>query len=178
MAGGRRFYIRYAIQRWDDAKWFVGSFIVVLAVLLGYRLAQGRVDYLFLSALCIEVLFLAGVYLFRRLAYLEVLQDRLLVRYGFQRAEIPVAVVTRVRKQPLQAAFQQPERRRYLNRFVRRLLRQPAAFIRIDRREPELLDLIRARLGARMVHGPDLVLPITDLDAFLSMMKVQLRSTE
>jgi hypothetical protein len=178
MSVGRRFYIRYAIQRWDDAKWFVGSFIVVLAVLLAYRLAQGRVDYLFLSVLCIELLFLAGLYVFRRLAYLEVVENRLVIRYGFQHAEVPVAVVTRVRKQPLQAAFQQPDRRRYVNRFVRRLLRQPAAFIRIDRREPELLDVIRAGLGERMVHGPDLVLPITDLDAFLAMMKAQLRSSE
>lgn len=178
MPAARRFYIRYAIQRWDDAKWFVGTFILMLAVLLGYRLVQGRVDYLFLGALALELLFFGWLYAFRRLAYLEVLSDRLLVRYLFQRAEIPIAGVTRVRKQPLQAAFQQPERRRHLNRFVRRLLRQPAAFIRIDRRQPELLELITASLGARMVNGQDLVLPITDLDAFMGLMKAQLRTSE
>lgn len=178
MPAARRFYIRYAIQRWDDAKWFVGTFILMLAVLLGYRMTQGRVDYLFVVALVVELLFLVGLYAFRRMAYLEVLSDRLLVRYLFQRAEIPIALVTRVRKQPLQAAFQQPDRRRYLNRFVRRLLRQPAAFIRIDRREPQLLEVVAASLGARMVNGQDVVLPITDLDTFVGLMKTQLRASE
>ena len=178
MPAARRFYIRYAIQRWDDAKWFVGSFLVVIALLLGYRLAQGRVDYLFLVAFVVELLFFLWLYAFRRMAYLEVMGDRLRVRYLFQHAEIPIALVTRVRKQPLQAAFQQPDRRRYLNRFVRRLLRQPAAFIRIDRREPQLLEVITASLGARLVYGQDVVLPITDLDTFVGLMKTQLRAGE
>jgi hypothetical protein len=81
-----------------------------------------------------------------------------------------------VRRQALEVAFQPAERRRFVNRFVRRLSRQPAAYIRLDRRSPELLAEAERRLGPRLVAGPDIVLPLVDVDEFIAAMKGRLRS--
>ena len=170
-----RFYIRYAIQRWDDAKWFIGSFVVVLLALTVYSIAVHRSALTFLIVLVMEACFLLGLWTFRRMAYLEIGTEGLRVQYLLTRVELPFRAVTRVRKQPLGVAFQPAERRRYVNRFVRRLLRDPAVYIRIDRREVELIQDLERRLGGRMVNGADVILPITDVDAFLAAVKERLR---
>ena len=61
------------------------------------------------------------------------------------------------------------------NRFVRRLSREPAVYIRIDKRQPDLIAQTERRLGQRLVAGPDVVLPITDIDTFIGEMKGRLR---
>ena len=48
-ASAGRFYIRYAIQRWDDAKWFIGSFVVVLLGLTAYSIVVHRSSLTFLA---------------------------------------------------------------------------------------------------------------------------------
>jgi hypothetical protein len=174
-ATGDRFYIRYAIQRWDDAKWFIGSFVGVLLALTIYSIAVHRSSVTYVIVLVIEVLFLLGLWTFRRTSYLEIGDEGLRLRYLLTRLELPFTAVTRVRKQPLGVAFQQADRRRYVNRFVRRLSRDPAAYIRIDRRERELIEEVTRRLGARMVNGADVILPITDVDAFVDAVRGRLR---
>src|SRR5207302_10204747 len=170
-----RFYIRYAIQRWDDAKWFIGSFVVVLLALTAYSIAVHKSSLTFLIVLLMEMVFLLGLWTFRRTAYLEIGEQGLRVRYLLTRLELPFAAVTRVRKQPLGVAFQPADRRRYVNRFVRRLSREPAVYIRIDKRQPDLIAQTERRLGQRLVAGPDVVLPITDIDTFIGEMKGRLR---
>jgi hypothetical protein len=171
-----RFYIRYAIQRWNDAKWFIGSFIVVLLALTIYGIIRRQSIFTFALVLLIEVAFLSGLWAFRRMAYIEVREDGLRLRYLFTQVELPYGAVSRVRKQPLGVAFQPAERRRYVNRFVRRLIRDPAVYIRIDRRQSDQLERLERRLGARMIVGADLVLPITDIDDFMVAVKARLRS--
>ena len=175
-ASAGRFYIRYAIQRWDDAKWFIGSFVVVLLALTAYSIAVHKSSLTFLIVLLMEMVFLLGLWTFRRTAYLEIGEQGLRVRYLLTRLELPFAAVTRVRKQPLGVAFQPADRRRYVNRFVRRLARDPAVYIRLDRRESELIQEVTRHLGARMVNGADVILPITDVDAFLAAVKGRLRA--
>lgn len=170
-----RFYIRYAIQRWDDAKWFIGSFVVVLLGLTVYSILAHRSSLTYVIVLFMEAVFLLGLWTFRRTSYLEIGDEGLRVRYLLTRLELPFTAVTRVRKQPLGVAFQPAERRRYVNRFVRRLSRDPAVYIRLDRRESELIEEVTRRLGARMVNGADLILPITDVDDFLSAVRGRLR---
>ena len=170
-----RFYIRYAIQRWDDAKWFIGSFVIVLLGLTVYSILVHRSSLTYVIVLFMEVVFLLGLWTFRRTSYLEIGDEGLRVRYLLTRLELPFTAVTRVRKQPLGVAFQPAERRRYVNRFVRRLSRDPAVYIRLDRRESELIEEVTRRLGARMVNGADLILPLTDLDAFLDAVRGRLR---
>lgn len=171
-----RFPIRYAVQRWDDIKWFYGALLVViLAVMATSGGGQRMVSYV---PVLILVLALLGVFYFgRRFSYVELGQDELLIRSGLRRISIPYGAISRVRKQALEVAFQPAERRRYANRFVRRLARQPAVYIRIDRRESDLRATAERTLGYRIVAGPDVVLPITGVDEFVGEMKNRLKSS-
>lgn len=172
----RRFLIRYSIQRWEDGKWFYGIFLVVLVGLIAIKLVLRQpVTFLWWYVLAIDVVLLASLYLFRLTSYLETGPDGLRIRYVFRHAWLPYEALTKVRKQSLDVAFQPADRRRYVNRFVRRLGREPAVYIRIDKRQPELIAQTERRLGQRMVVGPDVVLPITDIDTFIGEMKGRLR---
>ena len=171
----RRFYIRYPMLQWNDIKWFYGILLVAVVAIMVFN-AFRRVDNTsFLPILVLDVLILAFFYVFRRLAYLEISESLLKIRYLARRLDLPYQALSRVRKQPLQVAFQAADRRRYVNRFVRRLSRDPAAYIRIDRRQPEMIEQARKRLGERFVFGVDLVVPITELEEFLEEMRGRLR---
>jgi hypothetical protein len=173
----QRHEIRYATLRWNDVKWFNGIFAVVLAGLLAYNLLSHKpVDQLII-VLPVPVAFLAATYLNRLNSYLVITPTGVRIRYRLASFEIPYSAIVRVRKQPLAAAFQAAERRRYLNRFVRRLLRDPAVYIRIDSRQSDLLAQAERQLGPRLVLGSDIVVPISDTDSFVSEMKSRLRST-
>ena len=80
-----------------------------------------------------------------------------------------------MRRQPLEVAFQPAERRRFVNRFVRRLAKEPAAYIRLDRRQRDLVEHTERQLGPRLVAGADVVVPIVDVDDFVAEMKGRLR---
>jgi hypothetical protein len=171
----KRFYIRYGIQRWDDGKWFLGSFVLLLVVLIAFDYSRGLPVVTFVVVLVMEVIFLAALFILRWTSYLQLTPDRLRIRYLLTRIDLPYTAVARVRKQPLEVAFQPADRRRYRNRFVRRLAREPAVYVRIDRRESELLARLERRLGRRVVTGADIVLPITDVEEFVTAMKSRLR---
>jgi hypothetical protein len=173
----QRYEIRYATLRWNDVKWFNGIFAVVLAGLLAYNYFSHKpVDQLII-VLPVPVAFLAATYLNRLNSYLVITPTGVRIRYRLASFEIPYSSIVRVRKQPLGTAFQSAERRKYLNRFVRRLLREPAVYIRIDPRKSDVLADAERRLGPRMVMDADLVFPITDPDSFVSETKSRLRSS-
>jgi hypothetical protein len=172
---GRRFLIRYSIQRWDDGKWFYGSLLVVFSALTIFNLVEKRSIVSYVPVLVLDALIVAALYLMRRVSYVEVGQDGLIIRYVFHRISLPYTALSKVRRQALEVAFQPAERRRLVNRFVRRLSKQPAAYIRLDRRNPDLLAEAERRLGARMVAGLDIVIPLVDVDQFVAAMKGRLR---
>jgi hypothetical protein len=174
-AAGRRFLIRYSIQRWEDGKWFYGSLFVVFTALALFNLVEKRSIVSYVPVLVLDGIILVALYLMRRISYVEVGQDGLVIRYVFHRISLPYSALSKVRRQALEVAFQPAERRRFVNRFVRRLSKQPAAYIRLDRRNPELLAEAERRLGARMVAGPDIVVPLVDVDQFVAAMKGRLR---
>ena len=174
-APGRRLPIRYSIQRWEDGKWFYGSLFVVFTALALFNLAEKRSIVSYVPVLVLDGIILVALYLMRRVSYVEVGQDGIIIRYVFHRISLPYTALSKVRRQALEVAFQPAERRRFVNRFVRRLSKQPAAYIRLDRRNPELLAEAERRLGARMVAGPDIVLPLVDVDQFVAAIKGRLR---
>lgn len=174
-AAGRRFLIRYSIQRWDDGKWFYGSLFVVFGALALFNLFEKRSIVSYVPVIVLDGIIVAALYLMRRVSYVEVGQDGLIIRYVFHRISLPYTALSKVRRQALEVAFQPAERRRLVNRFVRRLSKQPAAYIRLDRRNPELLAEAERRLGPRLVAGPDIVLPLIDVDEFIADMKGRLR---
>jgi hypothetical protein len=174
-APGRRFLIRYSIQRWEDGKWFYGSLFVVFAALALFNLVEKRSIVSYVPVLVLDGIILVALYLMRRVSYVEVGQDGIIIRYVFHRISLPYTALSKVRRQALEVAFQPAERRRLVNRFVRRLSKQPAAYIRLDRRNPDLLAEAERRLGARMVAGPDIVIPLVDVDQFVAAMKGRLR---
>ena len=174
-APGRRFQIRYATQRWDDGKWFYGSLLIILLGLTLFKIVQHQSVISFIPVLVVDGVIIVGLYLMRLVSYVEVGAEGLQIRYVFKRLNLPYTSLSKVRRQALEVAFQPAERRRFVNRFVRRLARQPAAYIRLDRRDPSLLVEAERRLGARFVAGPDIVLPLSDVDLFVSEMKGRLR---
>jgi hypothetical protein len=171
----RRFPIRYAVQRWNDGRWFYGSFLIILLVLALARVMQQQSILTFLPVLIVDAGILLGLWLVRAFSYLETSDDSLRIRHLLRHVELPYTAVARVRRQPLEVAFQPAERRRFVNRFVRRLAREPAAYIRLDRRRPELVAEMERRLGPRLVAGADIVVPIVDVDDFVAEVKGRLR---
>lgn len=172
----RRYYVRYGKVRWERSRLYLGVVIVLLAGLVVYNLTQGAPVQLLVSVLLLEIFFFALFYVLRWTAYLELRPEAIHIRYLLARIELPYAAVARVRKQPLIIAFQPADRRRYVNAFVRRLGRDQAVYIRIDRRQEDLLAQLQRRLGPRMVAGPDVVLPIDDVEEFVTTVKTRLRS--
>jgi len=171
----RRFPIRYAIQRWNDGIWFYGSFFIILLVLVAVNLKQGQQIISFIPVLTLDLAILVTFWLMRWFSYVEISDDALRVRYLFRHVELPYTALSRVRRQPLEVAFQPPERRRFVNRFVRRLSREPAAYIRLDRRQHDLVEQTERQLGPRLVAGADVVVPLIDVDEFVAEMKGRLR---
>jgi hypothetical protein len=171
----RRFPIRYATQRWSDGKWFYGGFFIILLVLIGINLIQQHQIVSFIPVLVVDGGILVAFWLMRLFSYVEIGDDGLRIRYLFRHLELPYSALARVRRQPLEVAFQPAERRRLVTRFVRRLAREPAAYIRLDRRQPELVVSAERQLGPRFVAGADIVVPIMDVDEFIAQMKGRVR---
>jgi hypothetical protein len=174
---GRRFQIRYSQQRWDDGKWFYGSLFVVFIGLAAFNLIEKKSIVSYIPVLVLDGLIMVALYLMRRISYVDVGSEGLAIRYVFRRLTLPYTAMSKVRRQQLDVAFQPANRRRFVNRFVRRLAKQPAAYIRLDRRRPELLAEAEKRLGPRLVAAPDIVLPLKDVDAFIAEIRGRLRGS-
>lgn len=174
-AASRRFPIRYSIQRWNDGLWFYGSFLIILVVLTLAKVIAHQSIVSFVPVLVLDAGILVAFWLMRLVSYVEVTGDGVRIRYIMRRMDLPFSSLSRVRRQPLEVAFQPAERRRFVNRFVRRLAREPAAYLRLDRRQEHLVEEAERRLGPRLVAGSDIVVPIVDVDGFIGQVKGRLR---
>jgi hypothetical protein len=170
-----RFPIRYATQRWSDGKWFYGGFFIILMLLVAINLIQQHQVVSFIPVLAVDGGILVAFWLMRLYSYVEISDAGLRIRYLFRHLELPYSALARVRRQPLEVAFQPAERRRLVTRFVRRLAKEPAAYIRLDRRQPELVESAERQLGPRFVAGADIVVPIIGVDEFIAQMKGRVR---
>jgi len=171
----RRYPILYSVQRWNDGKWFYGGFFIILVVLIAIKVYQRQSIISFIPVTVLDGAIVVAFWLMRRISYIEVSDDGIKIRYMLRHIELPYTALARVRRQPLEVAFQPAERRRYVNRFVRRLARGPAAYIRLDRRQSELIDAAERQLGPRLVAGADIVVPLVDVDDFVAQIKGRLR---
>lgn len=171
----RRYPILYSVQRWNDGKWFYGGFFIILLVLIVIKVIQHQQIISFIPVTVLDGVVLVAFWLIQRISYIEVSDDGLKIRYLLHHIELPYTALARVRRQPLEVAFQPAERRRFVNRFVRRLARGPAAYIRLDRRQAELIESAERQLGPRLVAGADIVVPIVDVDDFVAQIKGRLR---
>ena len=171
----RRYPILYSVQRWNDGKWFYGGFFIILLVLIVIKVIQHQQIISFIPVTVLDGVVLVAFWLIQRISYIEVSDEGLKVRYLLHHIELPYTALARVRRQPLEVAFQPAERRRFVNRFVRRLARGPAAYIRLDRRQAELIESAERQLGPRLVAGADIVVPIVDVDDFVAQIKGRLR---
>ena len=171
----RRFPIRYATQRWSDGKWFYGGLFVIGLALIAFNLYRRLPVITLIPVTVLSGAILLAFWLLQRFSYLDIAPDGLRIRYGRRHLELPYASLARVRRQPLEVAFQPAERRRYVNRFVRRLGREPAVYIRLDRRQPDLIESAERELGPRLVAGADIVVPIARVDEFVAEIKDRVR---
>ena len=171
----RRYPILYSVQRWNDGKWFYGGFFIILVVLLVIKLIQHQTIVSFIPVTVLDGAVLVAFWLMQRISYIDVSDDGIEIRYLLHHIDLPYTALARVRRQPLEVAFQPAERRRFVNRFVRRLARGPAAYIRLDRRQGDLIESAERQLGPRFVAGADIVVPIGDVDDFVAQIKGRLR---
>jgi hypothetical protein len=171
----RRYPILYSVQRWNDGKWFYGGFFIILVVLIVLKVIQHQSIVSFIPVTVLDGAILLAFWLMQRISYIDVSDDGLKIRYLLRHIELPYTALSRVRRQPLEVAFQPAERRRFVNRFVRRLARGPAAYIRLDRRQGDLIESAERQLGPRLVAGADIVVPIVDVDDFVALIKGRLR---
>lgn len=171
----RRYPILYSVQRWNDGKWFYGGFFIILAVLIVIKVRQHQSIISFIPVTALDGLIVVAFWLAQRVSYIAVSDDGIEIRYLLHHIALPYTALARVRRQPLEVAFQPAERRRLVNRFVRRLARGPAAYIRLDRRQADLIESAERQLGARMVAGADIVVPVADVDDFVTQIKGRLR---
>jgi hypothetical protein len=171
----RRYPILYSVQRWNDGKWFYGGFFIILVVLIVIKVIQHQSIVSFIPVTVLDGVIVVAFWLAQRISYIEVSDDGIEIRYLLRHIELPYTTLARVRRQPLEVAFQPAERRRFVNRFVRRLARGPAAYIRLDRRQAELIESAERQLGPRFVAGADIVVPIVDVDDFVTQIKGRLR---
>jgi hypothetical protein len=171
----RRYPILYSVQRWKDGRWFYGGFFIILLALIVNQLVQHRPIISYIPVTVLDGAIVLAFWLLQRISYVEVSDEGLEIRYLLRHITLPYTALARVRRQPLEVAFQPAERRRYVNRFVRRLARGPAAYIRLDRRQSELITSAERQLGPRLVAGADIVVPIADVDDFIARIKGRLR---
>lgn len=171
----RRYAIRYSIQRWNDGLWFYGSFFIILVVLTLAKLFARQSILSFAPVLVLDAALLVAFWLMRLFSYVEVTSEGVRIRYILRRMDLPFSSLSRVRRQALEVAFQPAERRRFVNRFVRRLAREPAAYLRLDKRQEDLVQEAERRLGPRLVAGSDIVVPILNVDEFIAQVKGRLR---
>ncbi|TMB68509.1 MAG: hypothetical protein E6J51_05875 [Chloroflexi bacterium] len=171
----RRYPILYSVQRWNDGKWFYGGFFIILVVLIVIKQVQHQSIVSFIPVTVLDGVVLVAFWLMQRISYIDVSDDGLQIRYLLRHIELPYTALARVRRQPLEVAFQPAERRRFVNRFVRRLGRGPAAYIRLDRRQGDLIETAERQLGPRLVAGADIVIPIVGVDDFVAQIKGRLR---
>jgi hypothetical protein len=171
----RRYPILYSVQRWNDGKWFYGGFFIILVVLIVIKVIQHQTIVSFIPVTVLDGAIVVAFWLARRISYIAVSDDGIEIRYLLRHIELPYTAMARVRRQPLEVAFQPAERRRFVNRFVRRLARGPAAYIRRDRRQADLIASAERQLGPRLVAGADIVVPIVGVDDFVAQVKGRLR---
>ena len=173
--GSRRFPIRYATQRWSDGKWFYGSLFIVGLGLIAFNLYRKQPVISLIPVTVLVGIILVSFWVMKMFSYVEITDDGLRVRYLTRHLELPYSALARVRRQPLEVAFQPADRRRYVNRFVRRLGREQAVYIRLDRRQPDLVESAERQLGPRLVAGADIVVPIVRVDEFVAEIKGRVR---
>src|SRR5260370_816622 len=90
-------------------------------------------------------------------------------------ADHPLELTGTVRGHRAGVGFRPPESRRLVKRFERGLDRGPGAYIRLDRRQPALVESAERQLGARVVAGADSGGPIARVDEFVAEMKSRVR---
>src|ERR1700682_6312988 len=123
--GPRRFPIRSATQRLSDGKCFYGALFVIGLALMGFNLYRNTPIINFVPVTILCGLILIAFWLMQKFSYLEISDDGLRVRYLLRHMELPYSALARVRRQPLEGAFQPAGRRGLVNRFVRRRGRGP-----------------------------------------------------
>jgi hypothetical protein len=144
-------------------------------VLIAIKVIQHQSIVSFVPVTVLDGAIVLAFWLMQRISYIEVSDNGIEIRYLLRHIELPYTALARVRRQPLEVAFQPAERRRFVNRFVRRLARGPAAYIRLDRRQSDLIESAERQLGPRLVAGADIVVPLVDVDDFVAQIKDRLR---
>ncbi|HEY8862549.1 MAG TPA: hypothetical protein VIO37_00055 [Candidatus Dormibacteraeota bacterium] len=166
-SGRLRQPILYADQLWRQQRFFAGFLVAVGIVMTVILVYQGQIAK---SANVIWLLYipsgllLGGAFLlYKRRSYVEALEGGVKVSTLRSSVLIEYDKIRGVKVQPLKVAFQD-RRSRMVAPMMKPLIEKPALFIRV-RGADEELEVIKKRLGSRMMYEDTIALPLSDADA-------------
>jgi hypothetical protein len=174
----QRHYLLYARQVLRDLR----TIIVILVV--GYSLfaIYSGISSHSLSAFAIGVVFATfplllglAVYAYARRNFVEFVDGGVTVRQFHRSATIPYTDIERVRVDSLEHLFDRPDRKRWQTKTVKNLYAERAICLRL-RNDEELQEGLRHRLGPRTILDREAVLPVTETDAALVVLKQRMGS--
>lgn len=111
-----------------------------------------------------------GVYAYSRRNYVEFGDGGVSVRQFHRTATIAYTDIERVRVDSLEHLFDRPDRKRWQTKTVKNLYGERAICLRL-RGEEDLPELLRHKLGPRTILEREAILPVTDTDAALAVLK-------
>ena len=111
-----------------------------------------------------------GVYAYSRRNFVEFADGGVLVRQFHRSATIPYTEIERVRVDSLEHIFDRPDRKRWQTKTVKNLYGDRAICLRL-RGDADLPEQLRRKLGPRTIIDREAVLPVTEMDAALAILK-------
>ncbi len=166
-SGRLRQPILYADQLWRQQRFFAGFLVAVGLVMTILLIYQGQIAK---SANVIWLLYipsgllLGGAFLlYKRRSYVEALDGGVKVSTLRSSVLLEYDRIRGVKVQPLKLHFQD-RRSRMVAPMMKPLIDKPALFIRLRGAEEEL-EVIKKRLGTRMMFEDTIALPLSDADA-------------
>ncbi|MGI8609776.1 MAG: hypothetical protein ACR2MY_11195 [Candidatus Dormibacteria bacterium] len=172
MPAPQRHYLLYARQVLRDLRLIIGVLVIGY---LGFAVFQGlrshRLgDFVTGAAFAIMPLILGlAVYAYSRRNYVEFGEAGVRVRQFQRSATIAYTDIEKVRVDSLEHIFDRPDRKRWQTKTVKNLYGDRAICLRL--RGEELPEQLRRRLGPRTILEREAVLPVTETDAALAVLR-------
>jgi hypothetical protein len=174
----QRHYLLYARQTLRDFRVILAIFTVVYLGIGVYDAAThrdpGRLVQWVISA-SFPLIVAALLFLYSRRTYIEVREEGVMVRQFMRSATILYTEIEKARLDTLEHVFDRPERKRMQSKTVRALYPQKALCLRL-RVDQDLPEDLRRRLGPRTVIDREAVLPVTEPDSAMALVKQRLGS--
>lgn len=172
---GTRYTVVASYELWRRMRYMLLYCTVVVLVGEGITVFGGaglEPSYLVVAALFVVIG--VALYLRKRLHYVELGNDGLLLRTPLKLRQLPYADIRQSRSQQMRAYFEAPNRRELFSGSLRRYGAQAICVIRVDTDHDLLLQLGRL-MGRRTVLDQDLILVVQGADGLDRALHTRIR---